>query len=306
VKILSAADVARLAPYLDIVEALREGFRGGITSPARLVEDVGAGMTLLVMPAWSKDWTGLKTVTYKASNPAKGFPAITASYLLIDNANGATVALLDGTELTRRRTAAASALAAGYLAAKEASHLTVVGAGDLSRHFVRAHATVRPIKKVSIFSRTRAKSEDLARDLSAEGFEARVVNDPEAAVRESDIVTCITGSAAAIVKGQWLKPGAHLDLAGAFTPSMREADAEAVARLRRPAISSRPATRAVSISPIFAAIFPNSAAAWRRGGNRRRRSLCSSPVAWRSRTLPPPSWCTKKRYDRRQSHLRCS
>ncbi|MCB1434377.1 MAG: ornithine cyclodeaminase family protein, partial [Alphaproteobacteria bacterium] len=96
--------------------------------------------------------------------------------------------------------------------------------------FVRAHAAVRPIKRVFIYNRTEAKSEALAEDLRDDGFEAIPVKDPEMAVRQSDIVSCVTTSTAPIVRGAWLKPGTHVDLAGAFKPSMRETDGDAVAK----------------------------------------------------------------------------
>ena len=229
-KLFSAADVARLAPYRDIVEALREGFRSEIATPVRHHHETSPVATLLLMPAWSKDWTGLKTVVVKTDNSALGFPTVQASYLLIDNATGTTVAMLDGTEITRRRTAAASALAADYLAVKNGGTMTLVGAGALGAHFVRAHASVRPVKKVFVFNRTLTKSRDLAAQLSGDGFDAEAVTDLESAVRQSDIVSCVTTSTAAIVKGKWLKPGTHVDLAGAFKPTMRETDADVVAR----------------------------------------------------------------------------
>jgi ornithine cyclodeaminase len=184
------------------------------------------------MPAWSRAWTGLKTVVVKTDNAAKGLPTVQASYLLIDNATGTAVALMDGTELTRRRTAAASALAADYLAIKDASTMALIGAGALGEHFVRAHAAVRPIERISIFNRSAAKAESLAAKLRKEGFDARAVSDPEPAVGDADIVSCVTTSTVAIVRGAWLKPGAHVDLAGAFKPSMRETDGETVARAR--------------------------------------------------------------------------
>jgi ornithine cyclodeaminase len=230
VKFLSAADVARLGPYRDIVEALREGFRAEIETPVRHQHPVTDVSTLLLMPAWSKDWAGLKTVFFKPDNAAIGHPTVQASYLLMDQKTGATVAVMDGTEITRRRTAAASALAADYLARKDASTMTLVGAGALGSHFVRAHAAVRPIKRVFIFNRTLAKSETLAAELAHDGFETHSVIDLEAAVRQSDIVTCVTTSTAPIVKGVWLKPGTHVDLAGAFKPTMRETDSDVVAR----------------------------------------------------------------------------
>ena len=165
-KILSAEDVAHLGAYRDIVEALRAGFRAEIETPVRHHHDISGVSTLLLMPAWSKDWAGLKTVVFKTDNAAKGLPTIQASYLLIEQKTGATVAMMDGGEITRRRTAAASALAADYLARKDASTLTVVGAGALAPHFVMAHAAVRPIKRVFIHSRTLAKAEELAADLA--------------------------------------------------------------------------------------------------------------------------------------------
>jgi ornithine cyclodeaminase/alanine dehydrogenase-like protein (mu-crystallin family) len=230
VKIFSAADVARLSPYRDIVEALREGFRAEITTPVRHHHDVSDVSTLLLMPAWSRDWTGLKTVIFKSDNAALGLPTIQASYLLIEQKTGATVAIMDGGEITRRRTAAASALAADYLARKDASVMTLVGAGALAPHFVHAHASVRPIRKVFIHSRTISKAEELAAELTREGFEVHSVLDLESAVRQSDVVTCVTTSTVPVVKGAWLKQGAHVDLAGAFKPTMRETDSEVVAR----------------------------------------------------------------------------
>ncbi|MGH6820583.1 MAG: ornithine cyclodeaminase family protein, partial [Methylocella sp.] len=232
VKIISASELARLAPYRDVVETLRQGFRAEYTTPVRHHHETSLASTLLLMPAWSKEWTGLKTVVVKTGNAALGLPTVQANYLLIDNGTGAAVAMMDGTELTRRRTAAASALAAGYLARQDASRLVLVGAGALGAHFVRAHAAVRPIARVAIFNRSKDKADALARELKAEGFEAKAISDLEAAVGEADIVACATTSLSPIVKGQWLKPGAHVDLAGAFKPSMRETDGEAVKRSR--------------------------------------------------------------------------
>jgi ornithine cyclodeaminase/alanine dehydrogenase-like protein (mu-crystallin family) len=229
-KVYSAGDVAAATPYAALVEALRRAFRGECEAPPRHHHRTGPATTLLLMPAWTKTFTGVKTVTVKADNAAMGHPVVQGSYLLIDNATGTPVAVMDGTELTRRRTAAASALAASYLARPDAARMVMVGAGALSRHFVRAHRAVRPIREVAIYSRTPAHSQAVAADLAAEGFAARAVSDLEPAVRQADLVSCATGSATAIVRGAWLKPGAHLDLAGAHTPAMREADGEAVAR----------------------------------------------------------------------------
>jgi len=230
VKVISGAELAKVAPYSAIVEALRDGFRADITTPVRHHHETSGVSTLLLMPAWSQVWTGLKTVVVKTDNAAKNLPTVQASYLLIENATGETVAIMDGTELTRRRTAAASALAADYLARADASTLVLVGAGALGGHFVRAHAAVRPIKRVLIYNRSPEKAVALAAELRTDGLETSAVTDLETAVGQADIVTCVTTSTAPIVRGDWLKPGAHIDLAGAFKPTMRETDGDVVAR----------------------------------------------------------------------------
>jgi ornithine cyclodeaminase len=231
-KIISAALLAESAPYRDLVEALRQGFRDDITTPVRHQHQTSDKAILLLMPAWSKDFTGLKTVVFKSDNAAQGLPTITANYLLIDNRTGATVAMMDGTELTRRRTAAASALAADYLARQDASTMLMVGAGALGAHFVRAHAAMRPIRTVLLYNRSLDKAKGLAADLAKDGFEVSAVTGLEKAMGEADIISCATTSAEPILRGKWLKPGTHVDLAGAFKPSMRETDGDVVARTR--------------------------------------------------------------------------
>ena len=180
-KVISAEALAKIATYGAIVEALREGFKADIATPVRHHHETSPVSTLLLMPAWSREWTGLKTVVVKTDNAAMNLPTVQASYLLIRNDTAETVAIMDGTELTRRRTAAASALAADYLARPDASTLALVGAGALGNHFVRAHAAVRPIKKIFIYNRSPEKAAVLANELKGEGFEATSVTDLEAA-----------------------------------------------------------------------------------------------------------------------------
>ncbi len=229
-KWISAEALAGAAPYKDIVEALRKGFASDVETPVRHHHEIG-GTTLLLMPAWSKDWTGLKAVTVKPDNAGTSVPTVQAAYMLIDNKTGTPVVAMDGTQLTRMRTACASALAADYLAQKDAEVLAIVGAGALALHFIQAHAAVRPIKKVLIVNRTEDRAVALAKQAESLGFDAFVM-DAESAVKQADIVTCITSSTVPLVNGDWLKAGAHVDLAGAFRPSMRETDGEVIARSR--------------------------------------------------------------------------
>lgn len=230
--VYSAADVARLLAYGDLIEALRQGFVEGAETPVRHHHEMTATTTLLLMPSWNAKFTGLKSVVVKSDNAALGLPTIQASYLLIDNASGTPVAVMDGTELTRRRTAAASALASGYLSRKDSARLLLVGAGALAPHFAHAHAAVRTISQIQIFNRNLEKASSLAAELVAQGLAAEAVTDVEAACREADIISCMTTSTTAIIKGEWLKAGTHVDLAGAFRSTMRETDSHVVARAR--------------------------------------------------------------------------
>lgn len=225
-KIFSAADLS-LPTYSNYIEALRAAFQADVTAPQRFVAETGQQTTLLIMPAWDTAFSGIKTVTVKGDNAALGLPLVQGSYLLIDNATGAPVAMMDGTELTRRRTAAASALAADYLARKNASTLLLVGAGALAPHFARAHAAVRPITRVLVYNRTSEKAASAAREIGGEA----VINLP-AACAEADIISGITSAHGAVILGRHIKAGTHIDLVGAYKPEMRETDAEAVAMSR--------------------------------------------------------------------------
>jgi alanine dehydrogenase len=188
---------------------------------------------LLLMPAWTNSGErliGCKLVSVFPDNVKMGKPSVHGSYLLISGETGEPVAVMDGTELTAWRTAAASALAARYLARPDASHLLMVGAGVLSSHLVRAHRTVRPIARVTLWNRTRSRAVATAFALSASGIATEIADDLEPAMREADIVSCATLAETPLVRGAWLKKGAHVDLVGAFTPKMREADDATVRR----------------------------------------------------------------------------
>ena len=104
-RFFSAADLAGHT-YRDYVKALRSAFQGMVTVPQRSVAETRPHTTLPTMPAWDEAFIGVKTVTVKGDNAALGLPVVQGSYLLIDNTTGAPVAVMDGTELTRRRTAA--------------------------------------------------------------------------------------------------------------------------------------------------------------------------------------------------------
>ncbi|RWF22786.1 ornithine cyclodeaminase family protein, partial [Mesorhizobium sp.] len=171
-------------------------------------------------------------VTVSPDNNAKGKPAVMGLYLLLDGVTGEPQAMIDGQRLTQWRTTCASALAASYLARKDASRLLVIGAGALSPFLAKAHSAVRPITSIRIWNRTPANAEKVAAALRAEGFPANAAGDLDAELAEADIIASATISNTPLVKGALLKPGAHVDLVGGFTPDMREADDDAIKRAR--------------------------------------------------------------------------
>jgi alanine dehydrogenase len=231
---IDAAAVHAALPYDRLIPHLRDAFRVGGEVPLRSrfhidAVDGGAGGTLLLMPAWQPGrHIGIKTVSVFPDNAKHGHGSVAATYLLLDARTGLPKAVIDGEAITLRRTGCASALAASYLARKNAQHLLMVGAGSLAPHLIRAHCAVRHSSRIEIWNRSRARAEQTAAELR--DLNVAVVNDLESAVRAADTISCATLSREPLVRGDWLKPGAHLDLVGAFTPEMHETDATALTR----------------------------------------------------------------------------
>ena len=248
-KILSAAEVDAALDDLALIDRLDALFRAGCEMPVRhhhsIAQPTGPGSadaTLLLMPAWTRgpsSHLGIKVVTVFPDNGKRSLPSIYGQYLLLDGATGQTVAMLDGTMLTKRRTACASGLASRYLSRPEARRLLMIGTGALAPQLIRVHAKVRPIEEVAIWGRRPEQANRLAGELSeslpkalGRSITVRTAADRREAVGEADIISCATLSASPLVEGAWLRAGQHVDLVGAYTPQMRESDNEAVRRAR--------------------------------------------------------------------------
>jgi ornithine cyclodeaminase len=244
-RFIDAAALNAALSYPKLVDILETAFRTGAISPQRhhhAVELEGRpAAMLLLMPAWTSAspgaqtagrYIGIKQVTVFPDNGRVGKPAVQGVYLLLSTETGEPLAIMDAPTLTVWRTAAASALAARFLARSDASRLLVVGAGALSPFLVRAHASVRPIKEVSIWNRSPAGAQRVAASLGGLGFAVSVAQDLEAAARAADVISTATLSPTPLVKGAWLKPGVHVDCVGAFRPDMRETDDEVARRAR--------------------------------------------------------------------------
>lgn len=236
-ELVDARRVHDALAYDALVDCLSEAFATGATVPLRHhheVERPGASdATLLLMPAWQNGGAiGVKMVSVFPDNPAKGLPTITGVYLLLDGETGQPRAVLDGSAITERRTACASSLAVRHLARKDAKSMLMVGAGALAPHLIAGHRSQRPIERATIWNRNPEKARKLAESLDIPGVKVDWTEDLADAASNADIISCATMSREPLVRYEWLRPGAHVDLVGAFKPDMRETDDALVANAR--------------------------------------------------------------------------
>lgn len=230
IPVFGAEQTAAALPFAALIGALRDAFAAGAKVPLRhhhsIPQPDGTEATLLLMPAWQDNGgaMGVKVVSVFPGNAAKGLPGLYSTYLLCDGATGQPQALIDGNQITGRRTVGVAALGASYLARPDASRLLVVGAGRIGSLSPFAFREVRPIDRIEVWDRDRRFSETLVATLTAQGLTATVADDLETAARRADIISCATLSTEPLIRYDWLRPGTHLDLIGSFTPAMREAD----------------------------------------------------------------------------------
>jgi ornithine cyclodeaminase len=232
---LNADETRAALSFEALIGAIETMFKSGCVMPVRHHHEMEvpgeASGTMLLMPAWVPGaYAGVKILNLIPDNHLRALPTIYGQYLLSSARTGEMLALIEGGELTARRTAATSALASQRLSRTDAEEMLMVGTGRLSLNLIEAHAVTRPLKRFRIWGRDGAKAKALAGEAAAAGFDAEAVTDLEAAVARADIISCATLSSDPLIHGAWLKPGAHLDLVGAFKPSMRECDDEAVRR----------------------------------------------------------------------------
>lgn len=196
----------------------------------------GSDGTFLAMAAASAP-AGLATVKLLADLPAnreRGLPVQRSALLAVSAETGACQALLDGAEVTRARTAAATAVATRALARKDARTLGLIGTGPLARAHARALLPGRAYERVVLWGRTLARSQELADWIRTElATDATVTTGPRAVVEASDVLCTLTPSREPLVLGSWLSPGQHINAVGAPPrPDHREIDTEGVVRSR--------------------------------------------------------------------------
>jgi len=225
----TAEQIRATLAYAEFVPFLRQFFVTATNVPDRAHHDL-PNATLLLMPAWNDEFLGVKIATVHPEN--EDLPSIHATYFLQSAKTGEPLATFEGKALTARRTAAASALAASYLARADAKKLLLVGNGALAPELIEAHASVRPIEAVRIWGRNPANVEALIEFTGWQGLQVERAVDLREAVQWADIISCATLTKTPLLHGDWLRPGQHVDLVGSFKPDMREADDAVLRRAR--------------------------------------------------------------------------
>lgn len=231
-KVYNTIETREALHFSRLIPALERMFSQGCIVPGRHIHDIGtsdAPVRTLIMPAWNDDGLmGIKTVNIAPNNAKNSLPGLFSTYILYDRITGEPLAQIDGNEITSRRTAAASALASGFLARPGSSRLTLLGTGRVGSLIPYAYQNILPIEEVAVWDINPIAAKQLIAQLNQHGFKAHLVDNLEKAVSWADVISCATLSTQPLVKGAWLKPGSHLDLIGSFTPDMRESDDDAI------------------------------------------------------------------------------
>lgn len=235
--VLTREAVEPLLSWPALIEALADGHR----RPPAQIRDVLMGQganRLLSRAAWIDGLgLGVKSVTVFPANAASGMPSVQGAMLIFDDATGAIEAVIDNALITKWKTAGDSLLGARLLARPDSAHLLIIGAGAVAESLIAAYPTVFPGLTITLW----ARRPDAAEALAARHPGVRVARDLPAAVAGADLIATCTMAREPVLCGDWLRPGQHIDLIGAYTPDMREAD-DAVLRRGRLFVDSRATT----------------------------------------------------------------
>lgn len=232
-------EVARRLTYERCIPLVREAmiaFSAGETRQTlRTILPLGDGRLFGVMPGamGAKAVFGAKLVSVFPENFAKGVQSHQGIVALFDPDTGAPVCILHAGEITAIRTGAASAVATDALARPNARSMALLGYGEQAATHARAIAKVRPLGAISVWGRTLDRAQTFAERMSAElNLPVRAVESAETAVRDADIVCTVTSSPTPILRGAWVKPGAHVNIVGSSYAGPVEVDNDLVSRAR--------------------------------------------------------------------------
>ena len=237
---VNEAQVHELLTVAECVPVMRAALstfsHGDTVLPLRSMVRLPDGSGLLgLMPGYLGEPCsfGLKVVSVMPGNHGTEFDSHQGVVMLFGLTHGEPLAILDATSITAVRTAAASGAATDELAREDAGDLALIGSGTQARTHLAAMRAVRPLRRVRVWSRTKANAERFVRRESQKlGIPIEVSPNPEAAVQGADLICTTTSSHLPVLEGRWISPGAHVNAAGACFATSRELDTAAVARAR--------------------------------------------------------------------------
>lgn len=228
VSYLSESSVRAVLNWDDLIPAMESALAsfssGRVIQPMRNMLTIEEGKRYLgIMPAVAENAMGAKLVSFFPANAGTGIPTHLAMILLLRPDTGEPLAVMDGRLITEMRTAAVSAAVTRRLSPADGGVLTILGSGVQARAHLTALSHIRHFDEIRVWSRTPEHARRFA-----EEHHAVAVEDAESAVRGADVIVTATSAQEPILKGAWLKPGAHVNAIGAPRPSWRELDDDAV------------------------------------------------------------------------------
>lgn len=245
----------------EVANSLKAFSEGKTDTPLRYVLPFNEGNRYLVMPALSDDLkvVGIKTVTFAPDNPKKGKKTITGSVLLSDYETGETLAVLEGSYLTKIRTGAISGVATKYLARENAETLCVIGTGDQAQGLIEAVLAVRDIKHIQLYNRTHRKAVTFAETIQQQyqSVDVTVMEDVDDAIANADVIVTAT-NATQPVFNKSLEAGVHVNAVGSFKPDMQELPSHAIANADKVVVEASEAALEETgdlITPIKEGLF---------------------------------------------------
>jgi ornithine cyclodeaminase/alanine dehydrogenase-like protein (mu-crystallin family) len=237
--IINRKEVERLLPMaacIDVMaDAMRAASSGAVSMPLRLftpLADDSGSLGLMPGSTLEPPFFGAKVISLRFDNPAKGLPTVQGYVSLFEHDTGTPAALIEGSSVTAIRTAAASGLATRELARQDARSHGVFGTGVQAVTHIDAVSCVRDIDRVVVWGRDADRTRRFAAQQAARTRLDVIATDDPAEAAACDVVSTVTAAAQPVLRGAWLRPGAHLNLVGVHTPDAREADTRVIQRSR--------------------------------------------------------------------------
>jgi 1-piperideine-2-carboxylate/1-pyrroline-2-carboxylate reductase [NAD(P)H] len=232
---INSTETRKLLLYSELADALELVLRSKKSArahaPLRTSVDLPGGGVLLLMPAYDEQYAITKLVTVHGANAGTGLPVVQADVLVMDARTGERIALLDGTVVTARRTAALSLLAARKLAPDHSGPLLIVGAGTQARSHLEAFVETLGVRRVYVASRDASHAESLTEYARELGADATAVASAGDAMSEATIIVTATTSISPVLSDS-VREDTFIAAVGAYTPAMAELPPALVTRSR--------------------------------------------------------------------------